>query len=400
MFKLRWLTGPLSGYEFKLPQGDTCLGGKNADIDFALDEENALTLVVENSEISVRTAAPFWVDGKRWKSARPLPHHVAIQTASIAFVLGKEGEPLPMITLPTIQGKYASFTRKAGMAAIFTVVVLASTFLVFWKRPALAGFDALQWTTDQISRTQGLAGLHVQTNANGHLQISGLCQNSKAVAELKNTLRAEGIWVYDSSLCRDSLLANVQSILFQNGYTEISLSFNAADEALHIEGDITANPRWFKTEKQLKKIPYIKKWEVINHRDYWFSLLLQTLMQYNLIDQLSITTSEKTFLITGIISPETKETLQTAMNAFNQESHEGYIARFQAIPSANTLSSLLPASIATIGGNNKDIFIILSNGMRLQTGGVLPNGYAILSLSRKAITLRKNQNLISVPINI
>jgi type III secretion protein D len=60
----------------------------------------------------------------------------------------------------------------------------------------------------------------------------------------------------------------------------------------------------------------------------------------------------------------------------------------------------LPAPVVTVGGQANSIYVVLANGMRLQAGSVLPNGYAIVRLSRRAIGLRNGEHLVSIPLDV
>jgi type III secretion protein D len=75
-------------------------------------------------------------------------------------------------------------------------------------------------------------------------------------------------------------------------------------------------------------------------------------------------------------------------------------ARFEGIAASANAADLLPSPIASVGGNADGLFVELQNGMRLQRGAVLPNGFVVYALSRSFIELQKAEQLSAVPVGL
>ncbi len=403
MRKLRWLNGPLAGREFDLPLGTICIGGADADIALTLEQGVEAVLTHAEDGVTVEPDIPVWVDGQRWPAAQMLPHGAVIDLAGQAFVLGQAEETLPLRRVPERvidDGDVQPSIWQWGMVGVAIVALLGALVLLAPRQPeAAARFNPEVWLAQQL-RADNLKGLRVTRDQNGVLVIGGRCASSDSVRRLQLRLREEGLLVRDESLCADMLRTNVRNMLLLNGYADVDVMSGVTPGTVEIRGAIVANQSWQHVVEQLQALPGLQSWHVVNDRAEWFERLRGRLAAHISMEGISITLSGKTLVISGKIEPARERELLAVVDAFNQESQQGFQAMFQNMPSIRSATELLLSPVVTIGGNLGSIYVELANGMRLQQGGVLPNGYLIAGLSRTSIALLKEQHLISVPFDL
>ncbi|KVX92760.1 type III secretion system inner membrane ring subunit SctD [Burkholderia ubonensis] len=402
MRKLRWLNGPLAGHTFVLPDGPVRIGGSDADIALVLENDVSAVLNVNADGVTVSPDVSLWVAGVRWDAAVPLPEQEVVDLAGLAFIVGGIDDPLPMVPIPT---RHAPRTRRVtgtqATGALALAGVLSAALLAFCLRaPAPAAKPNLdEWLAAQL-RTPILRGLHAVRDADGTVRLSGYCATSKAVEQLRGQLRARGLHVRDTSQCADTLRSNVKDVLMLNGYRDIDVRSLDVRGSVEIRGAIVADQSWRRTVAQLQAIPGLRAWHVINDRPQWFEQLLERLLNADALDGISVSLAGRTLMVSGKVDDEQTIALKAAIEAFNRESTDGFAAVYDAIPVVDASQSLLPAPVVSVGGHADSVYVVLANGMRLQVGGILPSGYVIVRLSRRAISLRNGENLISIPLDV
>ncbi|KWN58204.1 type III secretion system inner membrane ring subunit SctD [Burkholderia ubonensis] len=398
MLKLKWLSGPLTGQEFDLPTGPTRIGGPDADIAWELEGGLHAVLTSSDEGVSVSQDAPVWVCGERWESGKILPCHQPIDMAGLAFVVGGRDETLSSQPVPAridlharrIRGSW--LWRLGGLVTCFVLMALA---LLVWQPKPVQRFDVNSWLARQLTASE-FDGLSIHRQADGSLALRGRCASSQDVERLRLRLRDTGLMVRDESLCSDTLRRNVRNVLAINGYYEVDVLSGAQHDIVEIRGAITSGAAWERTVMQLQTLPGLRAWRIVNDRALWFDHLYDILSSRAELDGLSIVLSGKRLIVSGKLDAIREPALLNAIDAFNGMSTDGFVASLQDVPPVRTASALLPAPVVTVGGSDESIYVILANGMRLQSGSVLPNGYAVVNLSRRSMSLLKEQHLISL----
>ncbi|AZC32424.1 Type III secretion protein SsaD [Pseudomonas chlororaphis subsp. piscium] len=401
-YKLKWLNGPLSGRELALPVGELRIGGPDSDIALCLEQDAQATLSIEEEAIRLACATPAWVEGQPWDLEQALPLGRVIDLAGQAFVLGRSGDELSTPEVP------ARLTRRRparasvwhwGALAAVCGLGLAVGLLAWQPTLRVPVLDQDEWLATQLKDPQ-LAGLSVQRGNQGSLVLKGLCHSSPSVAGLRAKLRARGLLVYDESVCADSLLDSVRSVLSLNGYRDVEVKSGERLDRVVIFGNIVADTTWQRTSAQLRAIQALAGWRVVNDQALLFDDLVSRLTARQVLGGLSVRVSDKALRVSGQLDAQHLATVTEVLDAFNRDGAPRLSAVFQNIPGMASAERYLPSSIVGIGGNVDSPYVQLANGMRLQQGSVLPSGYRIYALDRLSMALLKDQELISLPLTL
>ena len=400
MCKLKWLNGPLAGHSFELPNGLVRIGGADADLSLVLEDEASATLEVGTHGVMVSPGVPVWVAGVRWNVAVPLTKHEVVDHAGVAFVMGGVDDPLPVVPVPP---RHVPRARRPSAVRVVGVLACASALgalvLALWQPASARAPDLDAWLATRM-REPALQGLHATRETDGTVGIGGSCALSQAVARLRGELRARGLHVRDTSQCADTLRGNVKDVLMLNGYRDIEVRSTNMPDSVEIHGAILADGNWRRTVAQLQVVSGLRTWRVINDRAQKFERLLDELSNADVIDGIGVSLAGRTLMVSGKVDDGKVAALNAAIDAFNHGGSDGFTAIYDAIPVVDAAQSLLPAPVVTVGGQANSIYVVLANGMRLQVGGVLPNGYVIVHLSRRAISLRSGEHLVSIPLDV
>ncbi|RKT98823.1 EscD/YscD/HrpQ family type III secretion system inner membrane ring protein [Burkholderia sp. Nafp2/4-1b] len=402
MHKLKWLNGPLVGFEFDLPLGTTQIGGEDADIALPVEGGAQATLTSGEDGVRVSVDASVWVDGKLWHSDSVLPFRRAIDVAGIAFVLGEASDRLPTLPVPA-RRRVATRPRHAivcGAGATLAVGgIFAGLALILWRPAEPRHFDVDAWLTQQM-HAPALRGLRAQQMPHGTVVVSGLCASSSHVERLRVLMRQHGLAMRDESICADALREAVRNLLLLGGYRDVDVRSAATLDSVEIRGPIVANAAWQRTAAQLNRLRGLRAWRVVNDRLLWFDRLFEALSSRASLEGLSIAMSGKTLIVSGAADSPRAAVLADVLAEFNRSARDGFVATWQNVPSLQAASTYLPAPVVTVGGHASAIYVVLANGMRLQPGSVLPSGYAIVHITRRAMSLRKGEHLVSVPLDV
>ncbi|WP_097304475.1 type III secretion system inner membrane ring subunit SctD [Pseudomonas chlororaphis] len=401
-YKLKWLNGPLSGRELALPVGELRIGGPDSDIALCLEQDAQATLSIEEEAIRLACATPAWVEGQPWDLEQALPLGRVIDLAGQAFVLGRSGDELSTPGVParlTRPGPARASVWHWGALAAVCGLGLAVGLLAWQPTLRVPVLDQDEWLATQLKDPQ-LAGLSVQRGNQGSLVLKGLCHSSSSVAGLRAKLRARGLLVYDESVCADSLLDTVRSVLSLNGYRDVEVKSGERLDRVVIFGNIVADTTWQRTSAQLRAIQALAGWRVVNDQALLFDDLLSRLTARQVLGGLSVRVSDKALRVSGQLDAQRLATVTEVLDAFNRDGAPRLPAVFQNIPGMASAERYLPSSIVGIGGNVDSPYVQLANGMRLQQGSVLPSGYRIYALDRLSMALLKDQELISLPLTL
>lgn len=399
-FKLKWLNGPFSGRELVLPEGELRIGGPDGDILLPLDGISEVVLSTSEEGVRLSCASSIWIEGVATSEVDCLPLGQAIDIAGLAFVLGREDSSIANLSVPDrilLQNKLPRARFNRFVAVISAIALLAIGLMVWQPTEEEAAFDADAWLQAEIGRP-ALQGLQLDRGLRGEWILSGSCQHSSDVSVLRDALRGWRMHFRDESVCANTLRESVRKVLELNGYRDVEVT-SASTDTVDVYGAIRADGNWLRTAEQLRNIPGLRDWWVKNDQAELFERLLTALAELDLLEGVSLAVSNRAFLVSGELSSDQSLALTGVIEAFN-EAKPRLRARFQNIPSVPPGAQVLPAMIVTVGGDRSSIYVELANGMRLQQGSVLPSGYRVYALSRKAIALVRDQQLLSLPIDL
>ena len=397
LLKLKWLNGPLAGREFDLPEGDIRLGGTDPDLAVPLEHGQSTVLSVTPAGLTLSPPVPVWVAGQPRDGSLPLPAGVVIDLAGLAFVLGAPDAGLPMLPVPPRHAASGAGKRQWPLWVAAGVFAGLVPVVALWPQPAET--DPLTWPA-LPPHDPALAGLQIEHDAQGIVTLRGPCASSGEVEQLRSHLRNQGVPLRDESACADTLLDSVRHVLTLNGYLDVEVSRGHTLDTVIIHGTIVADDRWRSTVGQLEAVRALRGWQVENDRARRFDHLLDLLTQRSMLEGLSITVSGRTLLVSGQLDPAREARLLAVLSTFNQNDPSRLKARFQNLPAGRPDICMLPAAIVSLGGKADALYVELENGLRLRQGAVLPSGYTVHALTPSAMTLLKDQRLMSLPLGL
>lgn len=398
-FKLKLLNGPLAGRELNLQFGEFSIGEQDSDLAIPLENGVNAKLLVTQEGIELVNPVPCWVDGRRWGPQGLFPLCKAIDLAGLGIVLSEADYVFPNFKLPPRKLTHLRFAVACVMAFIF-VLGFVGIVASFWPSPNLKSkvhtFDPKEWVQNQL-RAPALRHLKATWDDASVLTLSGICQNTKEMAVFRVALSEHGILFRDQSVCEDDLVRSANAILSLNGYDRASARAGSSPGALIISGAIHVDGRWEETVRQLKALPGLTEWTLKNNTSTLIPELVELLRKQNLLMGISLTWQGSTLLVSGIVDGSREAAIRSVTTRFCAT--YGVPTSFQNMGLGVDLSSLLPAPVVSLSGDPESLFLTLSNGIRLQTGSKLPNGYEITSIDESGVALLKSDQLLYVPID-
>ncbi|QKJ14764.1 type III secretion system inner membrane ring subunit SctD [Yersinia kristensenii] len=398
-FKLRILDGELNGRELMLPKGVFTLGDQGSDVLLPLPQGKILALIISENQIMLQVSGAVWVNGLRHDLQQPVPLRQVIEAAGLALVLGEENDVLSGIIVG-----HRSGSRLLLWLSVATFILLGLLFsFIFWfTQQSNRLFSHLPSSIPtQLSeqlKISTLEGINATWLADGSVVLSGHCTSSSAVIQLQNFLVSNHVVFRNQLVCDDRLIASVSEVLHQYGYQDIDVKVGKITGNVAIHGAIEMGEKWLSVQKVLATIVGLKGWVVINSHDGQIPLLVERLKDLGLLSYLSMTQSNKEIVISGMLSPEQQQHLRLMLATLTQQP-DVFPVRYQNIPASDQATQLLPAAIVSYGGNSHSKFVQLANGVRLQQGAVLGNGYKVILIGEQSISLLKSSNLVQIPMN-
>lgn len=399
-FKLRLLSGELNGRELSLPEGEFTLGEQGCDVLLPLSQGQVLTLIIKENQIMLQVSGTVWVNGFKHDLQDPIPLRQVIEAGGLALILGEETDVLSEIKIPRRAGAHLLL----WLSVVTFVLLLLLVMLIFWfTQQSSRLFSYLPPDIPTQLSTQlkqpALEGIRAGWLSDGSVMLSGHCTSSSAVIQLQNFLVRNQIVFRNKLVCDDHLTASVSDVLHQYGYQDIEVRTGKTPGNVILYGAIEMGGQWLKVQETLATVAGLKGWTVVNSHNGQIPRLVEHLRALGLLGYLSMTQSPKDIVISGVLSPEQQQQLKQMLTTLAGPQSDELPVRYQNIPASDQTTQLLPAAIASYGGNSHSKFVQLANGTRLQQGTVLPNGYKIIFISELGISLLKENSLIQIPMN-
>lgn len=399
-FKLRLLSGELNGRELSLPEGEFTLGEQGCDVLLPLSQGQVLTLIISENQIMLQVSGTVWINGFRHDLQVPIPLRQVIEAAGLALVLGEETDVLSEIKIPRRSGSRLLL----WLSMVTFVLLFLFVMLIFWfTQQSSRLFSYLPPDIPTQLSTQlkqpALEGIKAGWLSDGSVMLSGHCTSSSAVIQLQNFLVRNQIIFRNKLVCDDHLTASVSDVLHQYGYQNIEVRTGKTPGNVILYGAIEMGGQWLKVQETLATVAGLKGWTVVNSHNGQIPRLVEHLRALGLLGYLSMTQSPKDIVISGVLSPEQQQQLKQMLTTLAGPQSDELPVRYQNIPASDQTTQLLPAAIASYGGNSHSKFVQLANGTRLQQGTVLPNGYKIIFISELGLSLLKENSLIQIPMN-
>ncbi len=255
-------------------------------------------------------------------------------------------------------------------------------------------------TSYQKALRMKLKHVQVERDEEGILTLSGLCHDTAELAPYLNTLVEAGIIYRNQTVCEDELQRSVAYILRGNGYRYAQVTSGQMPGSVVISGNISDNPQWASVSQQLDQLPGLNSWMVRNDTDAMIVDLIDMLRQQDLFEQLSAAYQGDVLTVTGQV-PEARESqLRQALERWRQEQRYEIRVIYQNIPATKLEAGIFPAQVISFSGNQRAVFLKLANGMRIQAGSTLPNGYTVTKLDQNGVELRKEGEWVHLPLGL
>ncbi|MFT8258025.1 MAG: type III secretion system inner membrane ring subunit SctD [Candidatus Symbiodolus clandestinus] len=437
LFKLKLLNGPLIGRELALPVGALTLGQGDVDLQLPLEgiySTSVVSLQVTEQGVFLQSEVDCWIEGKLWyEHEQPLPLEQVIDIAGQGLLLGLPDGTLTQRPLPKRQTSADPLTAMASAHAAKAPSKhswLTASFSLgssSWIRPvssALLGLMVLlgsggwllsaiavgqsahtqeeltPWIDQQLKQPE-LAGLQSVWQPDGSLHFTGHCRDSRPLNALVIQLRRYGVLLREPAVCQDQLLNNVRYVLHLFGYERFTVTETDTPGIVAIRGAIQADDRWRQVVDMLSVMPGLKQWSVENHSDRQLKSLLAQLLKAGLLKRLSISRSGERLLVSGRLRPAQQKQLNQQLALFSQRWNPAPVVIYQNIRASQENQELFPAAIISVGGSEKYPFLELADGMRLQVGARLPNGYQIAAIDGlHGVELTREGQLVHVPLEL
>ncbi|CNE93202.1 type III secretion system inner membrane ring subunit SctD [Yersinia bercovieri] len=398
-YKLRLLSGELKGRELRLPEGEFTLGEQGCDVLLPLPQGEILTLVISEHQIMMQVAGEVWVNGFRHNLQQALPLKQAIETSGLILVLGEENDVLSGVKITPRAGAHLLL-----LLSVVTLILLSLLLiLIFWVMQQPKELQAY-FTPDmptQLSeqlKKPALQGVKGSWLSDGSVMLSGHCTSSSAIINLQNFLVLNHIVFQNQLVCDDHLITSINDVLHQYGYQDVEVKIGEKSGDIILHGSIEMGAQWLDVQKALASVAGLKRWKVVNTHDGQISLLVERLKKLGLLGYLSMRQSNKEVIISGVLSPDQQQQLMNMLETLAQQQPDYLAVRYQNIPISDQTEQLLPAGIVSYGGNRHSGFVQLANGLRLQQGTMLANGYKVIFIGEQGISLLKANQLIHIPM--
>lgn len=405
LFKIKWINGPLTGREMALPEGATRIGGDDADIALVLEQGAETSLAVTPEGILITPPVAVWVEGLPWDPAEYLPLQRVIDLAGQLLVVCRYADT--PLTLPVTARKPAAGRQNkrrwwaivAGSAALLTSAIASLTIYLTLHSPPPDTLQPAAWLTQQVA-SPALAGLAVRSDPDGIIHLSGVAAEEQPVRQLINDLRERNLTFYNDSTSSEMLRSRVRQVLEMYGYPDVEITAGTTRDSVIIYGNIQYTDNWVQASRDLAAIKALGGWQVINDRAELFQKLLARFEENRLLEGLNITASRKGFLIHGQFSSDISQRIIRTVATFNQQEQSRLKARYNNMPVTVAVKMVLPADIVSVGGRKDATWLQLANNMRLYKGTTLSNGYKVYAISQNWLLLLRNQQFVSVPVNL
>ncbi|BEV73180.1 hypothetical protein THUN1379_26620 [Paludibacterium sp. THUN1379] len=382
-YQLLLLSGPLAGRTLPLAIGTLTVGDEASDLALGLEGGCQAHLQIDEAGIALSNAIPCWVNGLPQPPGL-LPLGSLIDLAGLHFVLAAEGETvqaLPLLPRAVRAASRPHWPLWLGLSLL--PLLIGSAWLLFAPPPA----SDLRWLQQASAHWPGLQW---QTMADGSLQITGQCTDSRSLAGLRQQLARHGVRYRWQVSCQDEWMASVRALLQNHGYAQAQLTITA-DGILQIAAPWRQGGSLASLMAGLDQIPGLPHWQLRPPDGVPLASIVAALQQLGQLDGLSARHGAQGWLLSGALSPARWQRLRQAMT---DPQSPLYASRLLDAPEAPTYVEGLSDQMAAIGGSRESPFLIMRNGLRLQVGSQLAGDWQILAIFPDGVSLLGRDSLL------
>lgn len=417
-FKLKLLSGPLSGREIHLPVGTFRIGGELADLAVTLEGGASTTLVVDNTHIRLDAPLPCWIDGQPAPTDGALPLGCAIDLAGFGFALGAADDVIDITHIPPrVSATAASATPSPSstpndapqrlrrllpmaLSLALGIIALITVGVLYGMSPKKASPPNLQQQLNALVTQLNTPTLGVVLEGESMVRLRGDCSQRHALQSLRASIRELGLSILDDTLCANTSLDDVRTILRMHGYRDVTVSMPETGTVVDISGPILADARWQRTTQALDALSLPGGWRVRNDTGPQLTMLSDWLAKHHQLSGLGIARQGSTWTVTGQLTIERQAAIQSLLAEYNENLADNMQARFVSLPNRapSTAESLLSSPVVSLGGHRQTPYATLADGTRLAVGAILPGGARVVAIGMEGVSLLTSERIIHIPL--
>jgi len=414
LWKLVFQSGALAGQVLHLPAGELTVGEQpGCDINFPLPAARGDHCVLSVDEQGV-TLRPLRIrcriDGRRLKAEEiRLEAGQTVDLAGCEFILARVADEAAGATerrpatlaRPVTRGKRLwGVGLPCTIAAALVIGMLKAGPELRASAPQYLPFN-LESYQEALRLNPGLAQIQVVRAENGTLTLSGLCSHTSELAPFLARLTDARVAYCNQVVCADELQQGVAYLLQANGYRDARVNAGSSLGSVVIAGNIHADKRWAMVSQQLNQMPGLQSWVVSNDTDFAITELVDVLRERKLLAKLSVARQSCNILtVTGQLPVVRQQQLRQVLDEWQKQREDRVRVIYQDIPTSKLQLSIFPAAVTGFSGNHKTAFLQLANGMKVQIGSMLPSGYVVTKLEEGGVELRKEGQLLHLPLDL
>lgn len=386
-YKIKFLSGVLEGNEIILPLGDFSIGGESGDVVLNCADSEVVALHISESEVTVKNDMKIWVNGKRYKNKK-MPLNKVIEVSGLFFCIGNLED--------LFHPKLKPIKRRVGKIVAISVALLLCISIIFVNKMYSGDgvtFNVQGWLENNLESEKSIT---IEWRGINYVSLSGYCNNGDALRGITNQLKSYGIKTDISVHCKDDITSSIKALLMSYGYVEYDVHVNANRYAVidvPFYGDLTS------LAKELDRVPGLQGWKITNSSIADLTDIIQELKLINLISGLSINRVDGYWFLSGIFDAATRDRLLVYIENKNIDANRKLKLRFISAFEKPISDNYFPSKVTGIGGNTRNLYLQLNNGMRLSSGAALNNGYRIFDITTKGISITDDRSLIFIPIH-
>lgn len=413
LYKIRFLSKPLSGRELYLREGSFSLGPEDCDVWVTLEgyPEKNIILEIKSEGIAVQKNTTLWIDGilHEVESGGLLPLNSALDIAGVHFVLGNADNELSHILAEKRKQSEIS-PEKSNVRGIFIAVMLLLSIVLlgtvgYTVTDAKAEYAAPLHLGDvkkrvlELERQRVLPGINFNWQPDDTVDIQGQCKNEELLQPVLEFLKQNAVHYSLNVVCDDRLVKNVLDVLQLNGFDRVVAYMDKDPGKVVISGQIDEDIRWQHVVNLLNDMHGLRSWVVKSVNDKELDALIAGLRKTKLLPMLSVQRIDERVVVSGKLNAQERDSLYALIRRHMVAFPGTQEVIYQNINTSSSALGVLPSPVSSIGGNNDYPYLLLEDGSRLQKGAVLPGGYQIQNIdSVNGIELIRHGELLHLPL--
>ncbi|MFS9381055.1 type III secretion system inner membrane ring subunit SctD [Citrobacter sp. ANG330] len=415
LFKLRFLSKPLVGRELLLREGEFSIGSGDCDVWIpGSSEDHAIVFDIGADGVCLKQKTSLWCKGvaRSIEVGETLPLQDDLDIDGVQFVLGEPESELSAVALTPRQNPAQAQPVKSKLTTIaFSVLMAASVVLLSGvgylienaqaDNATTLSFADVQKKIIEFDRQRVMPGVKFNWQNDGVVEVSGECKKEIQLQPVLDFLKANKVNYVLDVVCNDRLVQNVLDVLQLNGFDRVFVYMDNAPGKVVISGQIEEDARWKQVVNLLNDMHGLRSWSVKSTNDKELEALIDALRSSELLSMLSIQRIDDRIVVSGHLSAQNRDVLNEIFRTHMRKFPGTQEIVYQNISTNASAMGILPAPVASVGGNSDFPYVILEDGSRLQKGAVLPGGYQIVNIDgENGIELSKRGELLHLPLGL